>query len=110
VTLDGQDEDISGVAAWDAGAGRLAVILVNFRDRYALRRKVRLTFKPLPARLRGGRWRESVVDATHCNAWHELSGAELSELRSGRVSGESFGWEQTLAANSVTLLEFTADD
>lgn len=101
----GGDDDVSAVAAWDASAGRLAVVLVNFRDRYALRRPVQLRVNSLPEALKDGRWQESVVDATHSNAWHDPAKAELAVARTGKISGKHLAWEQTLQPNSVTLLE-----
>lgn len=101
----GGDDDVSAVAAWDAPAGRLAVVLVNFRDRYALRRPVQLRVNSLPEALKDGRWQESVVDATHSNAWHDPAKAELAVVRTGKISGLHLAWEQTLQPNSVTLLE-----
>ncbi|MEY2407486.1 MAG: xylan 1,4-beta-xylosidase [Verrucomicrobiota bacterium] len=106
IALGGTDGDVSGVASWDASRGRLAVVLVNFRDRYALRRPVRLQIDELPAALRNGAWQEWTVDATHGNVWHDLARAELTKTRTGTVSDEKFAWEKMLEANSVTLLEF----
>ena len=74
----GTDDDVSAVAAWDAKQARLAIVLVNFRDRYALRRPVQLRLNPLPSALKAGRWQESVVDATHSNAWNDPTKAELT--------------------------------
>lgn len=105
IPLDGTDGDISGVAAWDAARARLAVVLVNFRDRYALRRPVRLTIGELPAALRDAPWREWTIDATHSNVWHDQARAELTKTASGLAQGTSFAWEKTLGANSITLLE-----
>ena len=101
----GTDDDVSAVAAWDAKQGRLAVVLVNFRDRYALRRSVQLRLDPLPSALKGGRWQESAVDATHANAWHDHTKPELTITRTGELSGKSLMLEATLAANSVALIE-----
>ncbi len=101
----GADDDVSAVAAWDAKEGRLAVVLVNFRDRYALRRQVQLRLNPLPAALEGGRWQESVVDATHSNVWNDQNKAELTVTSSGEINGNAFTWDQTLPPNSVTLIE-----
>jgi len=64
VALSGMDGDVSGVAAWDTSQKRLAIVLVNFRDRYGLRRPVRLEVNGLPQELRAGEWREWTVDAT----------------------------------------------
>jgi len=103
----GTDDDISAVAAWNAMHARLAIVLVNFRDRYALCRPVQLRVNPLPATLRSGHWQESVVDATHANSWHDLTKAELTVVRSGPIVGKAFTWERSLPPNSVTLLELT---
>lgn len=100
----GGDEDVCAVAAWDAEKPRLAVVMVNFRYRHALRRAVRLSIENLPAPLRSSRWREWTVDATHSNVWNDRDRAELAMTRSGAVDG-SFAWEGTLQANSMTLLE-----
>lgn len=88
-----------------ARPSRLAVVLVNFRDRYALRRPVQLRINELPAALKSGRWQESIVDATHSNAWNDRNQAELAVTRAGELRGERFLLEPTLAANSVTLIE-----
>jgi len=101
----GTDDDVSAVAAWDAQGARLAIVLVNFRDRYALRRPVQLRLESLPGALNAGRWQESVVDATRANAWNDQNRAELAVARSGQITGRDFAWEQTLQPNSVTLLE-----
>src|SRR5205807_6511733 len=55
IAVQGTDEDISGVAAWDAERGRLAIVLVNFRSRYSLRRNVRLQINELPPSIRSGK-------------------------------------------------------
>src|SRR5207249_4201777 len=73
ITVTGTDDDVSGVAAWDASQGRLAIVLVNFRDRYSLRRHVQIQISNLPRVLNGGTWRESIVDATHSNVWNDQS-------------------------------------
>lgn len=106
VALEGTDGDISGAAAWDAARGRLAVVLVNFRDRYALRRNVRLQLADLPSALKGGRWVEWTIDATHSNAWNDLAKPELTQTQAGSLQGAVFAWERTLAPNSITLIEW----
>ena len=103
--LTGTDGDVSGVGAWDAERGRLAIVLVNFRDRYALRRPVRVQADGLPPALRDGAWQEWTIDATHSNVWHDQGKAELAKTQTGKVSGGNFAWEKTLEANSVTLIE-----
>ncbi|HWN96858.1 MAG TPA: hypothetical protein VNT99_17650 [Methylomirabilota bacterium] len=105
--LTSMDGDISAVAAWDAERTRLAIVLVNFRDRYALRRSVRVQVHELPPVLRNGAWEEWTIDAAHSNVWHDRAKAELTKTRSGHVNGNSFAWEKVLGANSVTLLSMT---
>ncbi|MCX6632990.1 MAG: hypothetical protein NTW28_35795, partial [Candidatus Solibacter sp.] len=78
-----------------------------FRDRYALRRPVQLRLSALPSALQTGRWQESVIDATHSNAWNDQSKAELAVSRSGEINGVTLTWEQTLQPNSVTLIELS---
>lgn len=104
----GTDDDISAVAAWDAERGRLAVVLVNFRDRYGLRRDVELQVDVLPAALAGGAWRESIVDAEHANVWHDVRRAELETTAGGEIRGTRFTLRRELLANSVTLIELLA--
>ena len=101
------DGDISAVGTWDTDRARLAIVLVNFRDRYALRRPVRLQINDLPAALRDATWQEWTIDATHSNVWHDRSKAELTKTQAGNVSGASLTIEKNLAPNSVTLIELT---
>ena len=105
IEVTGGDEDISSVAAWDKQSGRLAIVLVNFRDRFAMRRKTRVSLANLPSALKGGQWREWLVDATHCNVWNDASQAELKSNQSGKLEGNGFVFERTLPPNSVTLVE-----
>lgn len=103
--VEGGDGDISGVAAWDAGKSRLAVVLVNFAGRYNLARPVALSVANLPAALNQSAWREWRVDATHSNAWNDSRQAELAQIDSGRVAASSFEVARVLPPNSVTLIE-----
>ena len=103
VELRGGDDEVSGIACWDAAQRRLAVVLVNFRYRYGLRRPASLHFDHLPAELAGGTWREWSIDATHSNAWHDPATANLQQTGSGRVGEADF--ERSLPPNSITLLE-----
>ena len=105
VETTGGDEDVCALAAWDAEHRRLSIILVNFRFRYAFRRPIRLEIAALPPELEGGSWRESIVDATHSNVWHDASKPDLFHGRTGALSGHGFTYEATLGANSVTLVE-----
>jgi hypothetical protein len=103
--VDGADGEVSCVASWDAEKKRLAMVLVNFTDRYGLARSVKLSVPRLPAELAGASWREWTVDATQSNAWHDTKTAALTRTRSETVSGNSFTWSAVLPANSVTLVE-----
>jgi len=105
VSFNGSDGDVSGVATWDEARGRLAIVLVNFRDRYALRRPVQLRAAELPAPLRNGTWNVWPIDATHSNVWHDRARAELTRAQNGELNGTAFAWESTLGPNSVTLIE-----
>jgi hypothetical protein len=95
------------VAAWDAAKKRLAVVMVNFADRYGLARNVKLTVPKLPTDLAGATWREWTIDATHSNAWNDMKTAVLTKTRSEPVSGDSLTWSAVLPANSVTVVEVT---
>ena len=108
LNVGGSDEDVCAVAAWDEKKARLAVVMVNFRYRHALRRNVRVSIESLPNSLKSSRWQEWTVDATHSNVWNNRDKAELEKTRSGKSDG-SFAWEGTLQANSITLVEFLPD-
>jgi len=107
ISLTGTDGDISGLAAWDDERGRLAVVLVNFRDRYALRRRVRVQIDNLPSSLREGNWQQWTVDSTRSNVWNDPAKPELANTRSGKLESKGFSFAETLAPNSITLLELT---
>ncbi|MEP0841512.1 MAG: hypothetical protein HRF43_02225 [Phycisphaerae bacterium] len=107
VEIGGADGEICGVAAWDAAKTRLAVVLVNYQFRYGLRRRVRLSIAALPTGLRGGGWREFLVDAAHSNVWHDAGQAVLFKGREGTAAGPAFTYEATMPANSIRLLEIT---
>ena len=104
LSLSGGDGDVSGVACWDEQRGRLAIVLVNFRDRYALARNVRLQIDRLPASLKNGAWQEWTIDAAHSNVFHDRGKAELTKTGSGQIAGE-FAWSKRLGANSITMVE-----
>jgi hypothetical protein len=102
----GTDDEISAVACWDGAKKRLAIVLVNFRYRYGLERRIILHLDHLPEELRGGAWREWTVDATHSNAWHDRSKAELQRTGAGDIDGGDF--QRALGANSIMMLELDA--
>ena len=70
------------MATWDDKKERLAIVVVNYRDRYSLRRDIEVQVEALPEALRGGEWREWIVDVTHSNVWHDRRRAELESTSS----------------------------
>lgn len=110
VKVDGGDGEVCAVATWDAGKKRLAIVLVNFNYRYNLQRHVEVAVDKLPVELRGGQYREWVIDATHSNVWNNKDHAELEQAASGAIEGKSFKIGRTLGANSITLIELVAGD
>jgi hypothetical protein len=107
LSIDGGSDDVCAVAAIDEHKARLAVILVNYRFRHAMRRTVRLGVDKLPAEFRNGQWREWTIDATHSNIFNSADRCELEETDSGKISG-AFDYEKTLRPNSVVMLELLA--
>jgi hypothetical protein len=110
IELKGADDDVCGVAAWDEEKQRLAVILVNYRDRYAMTRRVALNVSSLPDVLRGGTWREWQVDGVHSNVWNNREHAELEQVDAGRIEDGQLTFERTLSPNSVTMIEITPEN
>ena len=84
-------------------------MIVNFRDRYAMRRKVELGVDIVPPELAGGRFREWTVDATHSNVWHDHRRAELEMTSEGTIGSGPFRWSETMLANSVVLVELLGE-
>ncbi len=110
IEFEGTDDDVCGVAAWDRKKPRLAVVIVNYRDRYGLPRKVSLEIPSLPEEVRNGEWREWLVDGTHSNVWHDREKAELEMVNEGNVRGGKLTLNRTLLPNSITLIEIIPAD
>ena len=108
VKVSGGNDDVCAVAAMDSDQGRLAVVLVNFRYRYPVRRHVHLEAGKLPPAFAGGNWQESVVDSLHCNVFTDVSRCELETSSSGSIEKERFVYDRDLMANSIVLLELQA--
>jgi len=107
VRVAGADDELAAVAAYDEPGGRLAVIVVNWKWSYNLRRKVRVEFAGLPVRLKKGTWRRVLVDATHSNVWHDRARAELETVETGRIEDGPFALEFVLRPSAVTMIELT---
>jgi hypothetical protein len=108
VKISGGNEDICAVAALDSKQGRLAIVLVNFRYRYALGRHVHLETANLPPTFAGGTWQESVVDSLHSNVFTDPNRSDLEVSGKGSIDSESFTYDRDLLANSIVLLELKA--
>ncbi|HIE51336.1 MAG TPA: hypothetical protein EYP85_06220 [Armatimonadetes bacterium] len=106
VALEGQDGEVTGLASTDPATGRTTVLLLNYRDRYPVRRKVRLTVQNLPPTLRGGQMRRYLVDATHSNVFSDWNRAELEVVETKALpAAEEVTWEIALRPNALTLWE-----
>ncbi len=109
VKVNGGDDDICAVAALSANQDRLAIVLVNYRDRYAIRRHVRVQTSKLPDSLAGGKWQASVVDSLHSNVFNDASRCELEVSDSGNIENDVFTYDGEMMANSIVLLELSAN-
>jgi hypothetical protein len=108
VNVSGGDDDICAVAAMDSNQGRLAVVLVNFRYRYPVRRQVHLETSKLPPSFAGGNWQESVVDSLHSNVFTDQNRCELEVSKRGSIDNERFAYDRDMLADSIVLLELKA--
>ena len=105
IAVKGTDDEVSAVAAWNAPEKRLSLVLVNFKARYSA--PVIAYRTQGPASRTGWRYLcRWTIDATHSNVWNDRSHAELEQTGSGTVGPND--QEESLAPNSVTLLEFSA--
>ena len=107
--VSGGDDDVCAVAAMDESQNRLAIVLVNYRFRFPVRRQVKLTIDHLPAALVGGKWREWTIDPQHSNIFTDASHCELEMTASGGVAKGPFVYDKALLPNSVTLVELVRD-
>ena len=80
-------------------------MVINFADRYGIKRRVKLDIAKLPASPGGWTFKRYLVDKEHSNIWHDRSRAELETVESG-VSGDPTRFAKTfdLWSNAVTLL------
>jgi hypothetical protein len=103
--LTGGDDDMAAVAALGEQDQRLAIVLVNYRFRFATTRSLQLTVDHLPASFRKGTWKETRVDAAHSNLFNDASHCELEATSSGVLQADVFNHELRLLPNSVVLIE-----
>ncbi len=108
VKVNGGDDDICAVAALDSSQDRLAIVLVNFRYRYPVRRHVHLQIDGLPAFLADGTWQEQTIDSLHSNVFTDANRCELETTNSGTINDAAFTYDRELLANSIVLLELKA--
>ena len=108
LNVSGGDDDVCAVAALDRKRGRLAVVLVNFRDRFSVGRRVHMETTNLPSSFVGGTWHESVVDSLHSNVFTDSSRCDLEISCEGTIENERFIYDGDMMANSIILLELNA--
>ncbi len=101
----GGDDDVCAVAAYDKAEKRLAIVLVNYRSRFPVRRQIQLKIENLPPELAGGKWRQWTIDSEHSNVFNDVSHCELETTASGKVQPSPFVHQQVALPNSVTMLE-----
>jgi hypothetical protein len=106
--IDGGDDDICAVAAIDDESHRAAIIVVNFRSRFPVKRRVQLKVTNLPSYLQNGNWHESVIDSTHSNLFTDSGHCELETTASGTLMQDEFVTRQSLLPNSIVLFELKA--
>lgn len=106
IALVGEDDEIAGVASLDPKTGRVTVLLLNFAERYGVRRDITLALTDLPKEVRGGVCRRYLVDKDHSNIWNNADRRELEVVEELPV-GKSGAFTHTfrLETNGVTLLE-----
>jgi hypothetical protein len=110
VKVSGGDDDVCAVAALDESQKRLAIVLVNYRSRFPVCRKVEIRIDRLPAGFAGGDWRESVIDSLHSNVFTDADHCELEMTASGKFApGRAFMHEREMLPNSVVLLEIVGN-
>ena len=83
--MSGGDDDVCAWPPWMRTQNRLAIVLVNYRFRFAVRRHVQLKIDKLPPSLAGGQWRESTIDPLHSNVFTDASHCELEMTASGML-------------------------
>jgi hypothetical protein len=101
--LTAADDDVCAVAALDERAKQLAVVLVNYRPRFATTRHVRLSIDHLPAEFKGGRWKEFRIDSNQSNIFTDASHCELEPTASGMIGRDELTQDLTLLPNTVAL-------
>ncbi len=106
INLEGEDGEITGIASRDAETGKVTVLLVNYADRYGVRRDIALSVANLPAKLRGGTCRRYLVDKDHSNVWANRDRADLEMVETVPIPASStFEAAFRLEANAVTLFD-----
>lgn len=107
--VQGGDDDVCAVAAMDVDGRRLTVVLVNHRFRHPVRRQVKLAIEKLPQGFMKGKWQEFVIDPSHSNIFNDADRCELEMTDRGDFNNGKFDYDRTMLANSIVMLELTAD-
>jgi len=104
--VQGEDDDLFALASTDPATGSVAVLVINFGDRYGIKRKVRLEIANLPKALRAGSFRQFLVDKEHSNIWHDRARAELETAAAGPIPQDAvFAIEMWNNAVALLILE-----
>ena len=107
----GEDDELAGIASIDPKTGRVTVLILNFAERYGVRRDITLTLSNLPSQVRGGICRRYLVDKDHSNIWNNADRREL-EIAETLPVGKSSTFTHTfrLDTNAVTLIELAPSE
>ena len=110
IALSGDDDELAGIASFDPKTRCVTVLILNFSERYGVRRDIRLVLNNLPKEIQGGVCRRYLMDKQHSNIWNHAERRELETAETFPVERSGhFSHTFRLEANGVTLLEFTAD-
>lgn len=102
----GSDDEITGLASKDPASGRITVLILNFAERYGVRRDVDVTVSNLPTVLRGGECKVYVVDKSHSNIFADRNNCELAVANTIAIPDQkTFTARLRLESNSVALLD-----
>lgn len=55
--------------------------------------------------LKGGSWRQSIIDAAHSNVWNDVNKPELFVGPKQSIPEQGFSFQSLLRANSIALVE-----
>jgi len=87
------------------------VLILNFAERYGVRRDITLRLSNLPSQVRGGICRRYLVDKDHSNIWNNADRRELEIVKTLPIGKSSaFTYTLRLDSNAVTLIELAPSE